>query len=216
MPSPSARLGMPFKVAGVLALGLVAVSVWWFGAKEGASNPPAMAGVPALSQAGSTEAQPVRVGTAVTLSATAAPPPPGESGVAAQTERNALKKAASEEARINRQAAAKARREQAAGERAAAEEQARAAKVQEQQRADEASRQKAAAEAAQLARAARAAPPPPAPVVKTVEQTCASSGNFLSREVCRLRSCSNAALASDPVCVRFREMEAANRQAVAN
>jgi hypothetical protein len=216
-PEPPARRGVASKAAAGVALGMVAVAVWWFGVKEGASNPPAMAGVPALSKAGSPDAQPVRVGTPATLGATAAPPPQVESGVAAQTERSAQEKAASEEARIKRQAAAKARRDHAAGERAAAEEQARLAKVQEQQRADEAARQKAAAETAQLARAARATPPPPpAPVAKTVEQTCASSGNFFSREVCRLRSCGNAALASDPVCVRFREMEESSRQAVSN
>ncbi len=214
-PDPPARRGAASRVAVGLALGVVAVGVWWFGVKEGAGNPSTLAGVPALSQAGSPDAQPVRVGTAVTLSTTAAPPP-GESSVAAQTERSALEKAAGEDTRIKRQAAANARREQAARDRAAAEEQARTAKAQEQQRAEEALRQKAAAEAAQLARATRPPPAPPAPVVKTVEQTCASSGNFFSREVCRLRSCGSPAFASDPVCVRFREMEAANRQAVTN
>ncbi len=88
--------------------------------------------------------------------------------------------------------------------------------VLEQQRAEEAARLKAAAEAAQRAVVAKAAQPAPAPVVKTVEQTCASSGNFFSREACRLRSCGDASFANDPVCVRFREMEASNRRAVMN
>lgn len=56
--------------------------------------------------------------------------------------------------------------------------------------------------------------PVPAPVpapAQTVDQICAGSSNFLSRDLCRVRACRNPAVAGDPVCVRFREMEAANR-----
>lgn len=54
--------------------------------------------------------------------------------------------------------------------------------------------------------------PAPAPVpAQTVDQICADSSNFLSRDLCRVRACRNPAVAGDPVCVRFREMEAANR-----
>ena len=62
--------------------------------------------------------------------------------------------------------------------------------------------------------AVNAPAPAPAPVpapAQTVEQTCADSSNFLSRDLCRVRACRNPAVAGDPVCVRFREMEAANR-----
>lgn len=59
-----------------------------------------------------------------------------------------------------------------------------------------------------------AAAPTPVPVpapAQTVDQTCADSSNFLTRDLCRVRACRSAAMASDPVCVRFREMETANR-----
>ncbi|MCU0927488.1 MAG: hypothetical protein MUF44_16275, partial [Hydrogenophaga sp.] len=42
--------------------------------------------------------------------------------------------------------------------------------------------------------------PAPAPVA-SVDQRCASSGNFIARDVCRIRACGNPALAGDPVCV---------------
>lgn len=57
-----------------------------------------------------------------------------------------------------------------------------------------------------------AAEPQPAPApVASVDQRCAGSANFIARDVCRIRACGNPALAGDPVCVRFREMEEANR-----
>lgn len=63
--------------------------------------------------------------------------------------------------------------------------------------------------------------PPPAPAAPvappqtpppSVEQACAGSGNFLARDICRLKACGQPAAANDPVCVRYREMEAANRR----
>lgn len=45
----------------------------------------------------------------------------------------------------------------------------------------------------------------------TVEQTCAGSGNFLSRDLCRVRACRSPAMVGDPICVRYKEMENANR-----
>jgi hypothetical protein len=47
-----------------------------------------------------------------------------------------------------------------------------------------------------------------------VDTVCASSSNFIAREVCRTRECSNPAFTNDPVCVRFRQVEAANRRQV--
>lgn len=61
--------------------------------------------------------------------------------------------------------------------------------------------------AAAVAPVAVQAPQPAA----TVEQTCAGSGNFLSRDMCRVRACRSPAMAGDPICVRFKEMETANR-----
>lgn len=112
----------------------------------------------------------------------------------------------------------KKRQQAAAKERAAAEERERLALAEERQRAERDAQQQAAQQAAARAQLAKASAPPPAPkpVVASVEQTCASSGNFFSREVCRFQACRDAAFASDPVCVRHREMEAANRRAVAN
>lgn len=50
---------------------------------------------------------------------------------------------------------------------------------------------------------------------QTVDQSCADSSNFLTRDFCRVRACRNPAMAGDPVCVRFREMEATNRSRAA-
>jgi hypothetical protein len=215
---PASR-GLAVKALSGVGLGLVVAAVMWWGARDVTADARVLTSAPAVSGAAAPVVSSVPVGTGVALSAASAPPMPGDASVAAPAERSAREKTAGDEARAKRQqAAAQARREQAAQDRAAAEEKVRVAKVQEQQRADEAMRQRAAADAAQQARTTvRAAPPPPlTPVVKTVEQTCASSGNFLAREVCRFQSCREASFASDPVCVRYREMEAANRRAVTN
>lgn len=74
----------------------------------------------------------------------------------------------------------------------------------------EAARPAEPAAATPVVAAASAPAPVPAPA-QTVEQTCADSSNFLSRDLCRVRACRNPAVAGDPVCVRFREMEAASR-----
>jgi len=211
---PASR-GLAFKALGMIGLGLLAVAVWWWGAQGITGNALALSSSPPLSPAAAPTLSSVPASTAVALGAAPALPPV-TSVAADQSIPSAEDKAASEKARAKRQAAAQARRDQAARERAASEERGRAPTVLEQQRDDEAARLKAAEEAAQRAVVAKAAQPAPAPVVKTVEQSCASSGNFFSREACRLRSCGDASFASDPVCLRFREMEAANRRAVRN
>lgn len=60
---------------------------------------------------------------------------------------------------------------------------------------------------------AAVAPTQPEPVtpVLTVARICESAGNFLTREVCRIRECLKVAHANDPICVRHREMEEAQR-----
>lgn len=50
----------------------------------------------------------------------------------------------------------------------------------------------------------------------SVDQQCAGSSNFIARDFCRVRACSDGARAGDPVCVRFRQMEEANRQRQGN
>lgn len=207
--SPPAKRGMAFKAAGALALVLVAATAWWVGGGGGAGHWPGVDGAAVASRSALPAVQPV--GLAVAVSATAAPlPAPPATEPATPLERSAEEKAAAEAARAQRTAAAQARREQVARERAAAEAQARAARALEQQRADEAARQQTAADAAERARAAAAAPKP-VPVLNTVEQTCASSGNFFSREVCRIKACQAPAFGNDPVCVRFRELEESSR-----
>ncbi len=49
-----------------------------------------------------------------------------------------------------------------------------------------------------------------------VDQLCAGSSNFIARDFCRVRACNDAARAGDPVCVRYRQMEEANRQRQGN
>jgi len=46
----------------------------------------------------------------------------------------------------------------------------------------------------------------------SVDQQCADRSNFIARDICRIRACNDAARAADPVCIRFRQMEEANRQ----
>lgn len=46
----------------------------------------------------------------------------------------------------------------------------------------------------------------------SVDQQCADRSNFIARDICRIRACNDAARATDPICVRFRQMEEANRQ----
>lgn len=212
----SASRGLASKPLGVMGLALVAlVAGWWWSAQGVTGNAQVLASSPPLSQAAAPAPTAVPVGAADALSAASARPPAAHVA-AAPALPSADEKVASEKARVKRQAAAQARREQVAQERAATEEKARAAMAVEQQQANEAARAKAAAEVAQRVVLATTRQSIPTPMVKTVEQICASSGNFFSSEACRLRSCGDAALVSDPVCVRLREMEEANRRAMAN
>lgn len=71
----------------------------------------------------------------------------------------------------------------------------------------------ARSEPAAPATVTEASPAPAAtPKTRSVDDTCADRSNFFSRDICRIQACGNPALAGDPVCVRFREMEAANRR----
>lgn len=65
---------------------------------------------------------------------------------------------------------------------------------------------------APVAAAAAAPAAAPASTGATVDQVCAGSGNFLARDFCRIRECGKPSFASDPVCVRFRQMDEARRQ----
>ncbi len=207
---------LAFKALSVLGLGLLAAASWWWSVSAPTGDGPALASARPVART-ATPPLSTEPGDAVAkLSAAFAPAKSKATPAAAAAVPSAREKTASEDARAKRRAAAQAGREQAAGERAEAEGKSRLAKAQEQQRSAEAASQRASEQAAQFAVTAKVNPPSPLPVVQTVEQNCASSGNFFSREACRLRSCGDAALASDPVCVRFREMEAVNWRAVTN
>jgi type IV secretory pathway VirB10-like protein len=192
-----------------LALFTTAVGAWWWSAQGAPSAPVTAQVAPVVLQT-----------TGLGLEATESSAPAPEKEVVS-TEAASVAAAEAQATRIKQQAAAvvsadKARRirerkEKEARELAAAEKQ-RAAQVREQlqaeqarRRAEETARQKAG-EAAALA---AAKPPPP---VQTVDTVCASSSNFIAREVCRTRECRNPAFTNDPVCVRFRQVEAANRR----
>lgn len=190
-----------------LALVTTAVGAWWWSAQGAPSAPVAAQVAPVVTQA-----------TGLGIGATESSGPAPEKAVVS-TEAASVAAAEAQATRIKEQAAAVASADRArrirelkakeARELAAAEKQ-RAAQAREQlqaeqarRRAEETARQKAA-EAAALA---AAKPPPP---VQTVDTICASSSNFIAREVCRTRECQSPAFTNDPVCVRFRQVEAAN------
>lgn len=60
------------------------------------------------------------------------------------------------------------------------------------------------------ANTAASAPAPVAPPA-SADERCADRSNFITRDLCRIQACRDPALAADPVCVRFRAMEQANR-----
>jgi hypothetical protein len=93
--------------------------------------------------------------------------------------------------------------------RLAPREQAPAAQAPERQRAD----QPRSVEQSPPEQPAVIAPTQQEPVTPalTVARICDSAGNFLTREVCRFRECLKVAQANDPICVRNREMEEAQR-----
>lgn len=72
------------------------------------------------------------------------------------------------------------------------------------------------AQAPAVADASSAAQPAEAVPAMAVDQRCAGSSNFITRDLCRVRACRDAANSSDPVCIRFRQMEEANRREPAN
>ncbi len=128
---------------------------------------------------------------------------------AAEAQATRIKEQAAAVASADRARRIRERKAKEARELAAAEKQ-RAAQAAEQRQAEQARRraeETARQKAAEAAALAAAKPPPP---VQTVDTICASSSNFIAREVCRTRECQSPAFTNDPVCVRFRQVEAAN------
>jgi hypothetical protein len=122
---------------------------------------------------------------------------------------------------------------QAAGTRVedlAASERARQTQLriqrEERERIALSERQRALQAQQQAEASARKAPPtepqrslvqPEAPSAgPTVDGVCASSSNFIRREICRIRECGKDMFFNDPVCVRFRKSEEDNRQRLLN
>jgi hypothetical protein len=141
--------------------------------------------------------------------------PENEAPTAAAPTRVAPAELASAEDRVNAMIARNARLKQERLEREkrsrleASQEQARAAQALERQRADEASK---LANRPPVLPVERVTPPAqPQAQALTVARICDSAGNFFSRELCRIRECSKAAQANDPVCVKIRAMEEAQR-----
>lgn len=55
------------------------------------------------------------------------------------------------------------------------------------------------------------------PVTKvSVEQACAKTTNFLSRDLCRVAACRDASNARDPICVWYRKLDEERRSRLAN
>jgi hypothetical protein len=210
--------GGALKAGALVALVLIAALVWWsLGHQPGtlvARPPQPLPPATAATQPAPIEAVPVAAPTVPVSSETAVPPPSPAALSAAERLRESVEGLAQRD-RVHQLEL----------------EQQRAKLVKELHRAEEARRRAeapafprpVAAESASPAPAAAApaaaAAPPSAPAAAaatapgaTVDQICAGSGNFLARDFCRLRECGKTSFASDPVCVRFRQMDEARRQ----
>jgi ribosomal protein L40E len=200
-PRLLAKVGAAFLV--------LAVGAWWLGSMgrpsdglevSGAAPPP-----PELAVTATPSAPASTVTTTVS-----------EAGSATVAEESASAVKATRAKKLAAERDRKKRVEREERDRVAAQEQQRAAQAQEQQRAEQAKRvaeqQAARDKAAERAAALAAARAQAVVAVKSVEQSCASSGNFFAREVCKVKTCGDAAFAKDPVCVRFRQAEAENRK----
>lgn len=144
---------------------------------------------PAVPEGAAAEAVP----QAVSASAAASPPVPA-------VDRNRQLRAKQEAP-----ARPKAVDQEPAPARSLADEQARQRREADQARelADEASR-----------RAAQAGPSRTVPASETrrnVRELCSASGNLFSENACQLRECRKPDQQGDPICVRLRELEEAQR-----
>ena len=208
--SPSRSRWTAAIVGAVLALGVG----WWLGARQQSPAPaqaaarpavsaPAAAGGPAAANA------PLQPLTAVPAASPVEPPVGGSA--------NAEPESAAAVDRLRQSVEMLERQDRA---RAAVLEQQRLKAAQEKQRADEARRRTDALAAASPASAtpaavaqANAPAAAPAPTAApSVDQLCAGSSNVFARDFCRMRECGKPGYASDPVCVRFRQMEETRRQ----
>ncbi|MGM9427351.1 zinc ribbon domain-containing protein [Hydrogenophaga sp. MI9] len=209
--SPSRSRWTAAIVGAVLALGVG----WWLGARQQSPAPaqaaarpavsaPAAAGGPAAANA------PLQPLTAVPAASPVDPPVGGSA--------NAEPESAAAVDRLHQSVEMLERQDRA---RAAVLEQQRLKVAQEKQRADEARRRTdalaaaaspASATPAAVAQANAPAAAPAPTAAPSVDQLCAGSSNVFARDFCRMRECGKPGYASDPVCVRFRQMEETRRQ----
>lgn len=188
------------KAGGLGALVLVAALVgWWLWGHQTrpVASMAAPSAVPTLAQPLPFEALPVGASTVPVASGTVVAPPSSAAVSAAERLRESVEGLAERDRLHQREL-----------------EQQRARIAREVQQAEEARRR---AEGLSVSRSvgAESAKPEPVPaagVAATVDQVCSGSGNFLARDFCRIRECGKASFASDPVCVRFRQMDEARRQ----
>ena len=189
-PLPGA--GSPRWLVAGLALAVTVLATGWLLARGGVT--PAAA-LPGLERAQETSAP---------FESTATRPSPADTATAAHGP-DPIK--AQRPATEPERPAAAARQAQAEPGRVAQERQ-RVARATEPPRPEPVRRQ--AEPAVQPVAVAPVAVQAPQPAT-TVDQTCADSSSFITRDVCRVRACRSPAMASDPVCVRYREMEEASR-----
>lgn len=227
MPPPPAVAGARQRLVvwGVMMLALLAVGAWWWLAQSSGPNRSTAPSGP-VAQANAPSAVGHRPVGAAGLSTVSLPtsvqPPvpasgsPGEPVSEAERLRLSLERLALED-RLHTAELAEQRK-------ARALERQRA----EQQRLEQARRRAEVAAVVPATEEPRVSAPPvgvaktetppvrPAPEpVQTVELACSGSSNFFTRDLCRIRECSKPAFASDQTCVRFRQMEEANRRTLA-
>ena len=209
MPKPEvraapARLGRWF---GLLALLAVASAVvFWIGAPTGPVK--SRADGAAAPSASAPAAEPVA----------AAPSKPVEAAAPVAATLDADGKAHFDEL-VQREAerAEKARQNVARlAEQEKAAKEARAARVAERQRV-EAERQATPPPEPAAPQAATPVASAPAIVPKqSVEQACANTSNFISRDLCRVAACREAGNARDPICLWYRQLEEERRNRLGN
>ncbi len=211
------RPAIPFKaspkgtastsITAVAMLLLVGAAAVWFSMREDKPPQPTDSPTPTASS--------TSVSAETPLPAADSALPENEALTAAPPARVAPSELASAEDRVNAMIARNARLKQDRLEREkrsrleASREQARAAQELERQRADEANKLANRPPAQPVERVP--SPAQPQALALTVTRICDGAGNFFSRELCRVRECSKASQDNDPVCVKIRAMEEAQR-----